>query len=160
MAQQRDEAEAFARAMELGVSVVAEITTWSDDLLLKEASPSVVLCEISLSAGRYPENVMGLLRQLPGVPNRTVVNYLLVALLNQKLKSDPDSRQAVARALFLMAIGDDIADARLLQTTYRVDDDLDLVDAGIIRKSHEEIFAEMAAALEAAAAAIPPTMTD
>ena len=86
MSRLRDEAEALAKALEIGVCDVAEVIAWSDAQILRADPPLGTLCEVSLAHDRYPQDVAGMLRQSPGTPAKSNVTRLLVTLLNDRLK--------------------------------------------------------------------------
>jgi len=151
MSQLRDEAEALARALEIGACGVDEVIAWADAQIVRESQPDWPLCEAALSRDRYPQDVAGILRQLPEPFSRRNVNQLLVTLLNARLKGDADLADRVASALYQMALADQIEDSGLKQTFWWARDALDLADAGYIAESRAQVVAEMARALEQAA---------
>lgn len=148
MSQLRDEAEALATALEIGICDVAEIIAWSDAQILREDSPPAALCEISVSHDRYPQDVAALLRRCPGAPVSSRVQRLLVLLVRQKLARDPGCADKVASALYQMALAEEIEDPQLKSMAWWAWDALDLADAGHIVESREQITNQMASALE------------
>jgi hypothetical protein len=151
MSQLRDEAEALAIALEIGICDVAESIAWSDAKILREDSPPAALCEVAVSHNRYPQDLAGLLRQCPGTPVNSRVQQLLVLLLREKLNRDPGSADKVASALYQMALSEEIEDEQLKSMAWWAWDALDLADAGHIQESREQITKQMAATLEEAA---------
>jgi len=151
MSQLRDEAEALARALEIGACDVDEVIAWADAQIVRESQPHRALCEAALSGGRYPQDVAGILRQLPEPPARRNVNGLLVTLLNAKLKGNFDHADRIASALYQMFLTDEIEDSGLQRTGMWAWDALDLEDAGYIAESRAHVVTEMARALQRAA---------
>jgi len=151
MSQLRDEAEALAKALEIGICDVAEVIAWSDAQILREDSPPVALCEVSVSHDRYPQDVAGMLRQCPGAPCKPRIQRLLVSLVREKLRCDSSHADRVASALYQMAISDEIEDSNLKSMAWWAWDALDLADAGHIQESREQITSQMVAALDEAA---------
>lgn len=151
MSQQRDEAEALVIALEIGACDIAEVIAWSDAQLLREDPPSAALCEASLSQDRYPQDVAGLLRQLPGAPDKPRVARLLVTLVDAKLRDDRSRAYQIAWALYQMALADEIEDPRLKEFSWWAWDALDLAEAGILEESREQVIDRMSAALHDAA---------
>lgn len=148
----RDEAEALAEALELGVCDVAEVIAWSDAQLLREDPPLGALCEVSLAHDRYPQDVAGMLRQCPGTPAKSNVSRLLVILLDDRLKVDTGRAYQIASALYQMALAEEIDDPQLRESAWWAWDALDLAEAGHIQESRERIAGQMAHALDQAAA--------
>jgi hypothetical protein len=149
--QLRDEAEALATALEIGICDVPEVIAWSDARIVREDAPPAALCEVSVSHDRYPQDVAGLLRQCRDKPVKLHVQRLLVLLLRDKLCRDRSWAGKVASALYQMALADDIEDPDLKSMAWWAWDALSLADAGHIRESREQITNQMAAALDAAA---------
>lgn len=152
MSGRRDEAEALAEALELGVCDVAEVIAWSDAQILAEDPPPGALCEVSLASDRHPRDVASLLRQCPGTPARSNVSRLLVALLDRRLKGDGGRADQIASALFQMALSEEIEDPHLEGIALWAYDALDLAEAGYIQESREQIVGQMADALGQAVA--------
>jgi len=152
MSQLRDEAEALARALQIGVCDVSEVIAWADAQIACQSEPHWALCEVALSRDRYPQDVASLLRQLPESIARHNVNALLVTLLNGKLKDNSDLADRIASALFQMALADEIEDPDLQRIGRWAWDALDLADAGSIAESRAQVVTEMTRALEHAAA--------
>ena len=150
MSQLRDEAEALATALNIGICDVAEVIAWSDAQILREESPPRALCEVSVSHDCYPQDVAALLRQCPGVPDRSRAQRLLLLLVCDKLTRDPGCADQVAKALFQMSIADEIEDPKLKSVAWWAWDALDLADAGIIVESRKQITDQMAAWLDEA----------
>jgi hypothetical protein len=152
MPQLRDEAEALATGLEIGACDVAEVIAWSDAQLLREDPPPAALCDVSVSQERYPQDVAGLLRQLPGVPDKRTAGRLLLTLIDAKLAKDPSRGYQIALALYRMALADEIEDPRVKEIGWWAWDALDLADAGHIQETREHIIEQMSAALHQAAA--------
>jgi hypothetical protein len=146
----RDEAETLAKALEFGVCDVAEAIAWADARLLREVRPPRALCEVSLSQGRYPQDVAGLLRQCPGTPDESAVWRLLTVLLKDLLNGGEAQAGRVASGLYQMAIAEAIEAPRLRMVAWWAWDALDLAAGGQIEESREDIVRGMADALEEA----------
>lgn len=57
MATLRDESEALAEALEMGLCDVAEVIAWSDAGILREETPPISLCEVSMAQDHFPQDV-------------------------------------------------------------------------------------------------------
>jgi hypothetical protein len=128
MSQLRGEAEAPAKALEIGNCDVAEVIAWSDAQILREDSPPAALCEVSISHDRYPQDVAGFLRQFPGAPSKLRVRRLLVLLFRVKLEGDPSCADKVASSLYQMVLSEEIEDLNLKSIAWWAWDALDLAD--------------------------------
>ncbi len=115
--------------------------------LLREDPPPVALCDVSLSYDRYPQDVAGLLRQLPGAPIKQRVDQLLVTLVDAKMRSDPSHVYQIAWGLYQMALADVIEDPRLKEIAWWAWDALDLAESGHNQESREQVIGQMSAAL-------------
>jgi len=147
-----EKAWALAEALYLSACGVAEVIAWADAQILRENSPDGTLCEISLSQKRTPHEVAWMLCQLSAPVDRHTVHGLLVALLNDKLKGDSCRAGQVASVLFQMYQADEIEDPDLQRIGGWADDALYLAEARHIMETPEQVLAEMAHALEQAAA--------
>jgi hypothetical protein len=151
MTQLRDEAEALAVALEMGICAVDEAIEWSDAWIIHEDAPPFSLCEVSLSRDRYPQDVAALLRQIPGTPLRSNVSALLIILLRRKLTDHPERARDVAYWLYSSACDDAIVDPSLRRFGGEVFDALALAELGYLQESREQIVTNMVSELEQAA---------
>ncbi|MDR3622847.1 MAG: hypothetical protein P4L85_26070 [Paludisphaera borealis] len=152
MSQLRDEAEALAKALEFGVCDVAEVIAWSDAQVLREDQPPFGwLCDVSLARDLYPQDVAGMLRQCPGTPAKSNVSRLLVILLNDRLKSGTGCSSRIASLLYKLTFANEIEDLHLREIARWIWDAIDDGEAGQIQETREQVFGEMADALDRAA---------
>jgi len=100
MSRMRDEAEALARALELGLRDVPEVIAWADAQILREDRPCEALCDVSLARGRYPQDVAGMLRRFPEAPDKAEVVRLLLCLMKDWLSRDADCADWIASGLY------------------------------------------------------------
>lgn len=82
----RDESEALWIAFKVGLVGVDAVVAWADAQILEADRPHGLLCEIALSSGAHPSDVARLLAQLPGEPDRAVVEGLVATLMNDLLR--------------------------------------------------------------------------
>jgi len=139
MSELIDEAHVFAKALELGLSDVAEVVAWADARLLREDRPPVMLCDASLARGRDPQDVAAILRHCPGTPNESEVGRLLTAFLRDRLRAYPGEVGRIAEILYRLAIAEAIESPRLSEVALWAWDALDLAEAGYIDMTHEQI---------------------
>lgn len=144
MARLRDEAEALADAMELGMCTIAEAIAWSDAQILRAEVPDVALCDVSLARDLYPQDLARMLREIPGNPDQSIVNDLLMLLINEQLRTGCGSPDAVAEALHQLALADEIEDPKLREIAWWSTDLLDLAAEGMIAESRQQIADLMA----------------
>lgn len=150
MSHLRDEAEALAECLGVGVCNVQQVIAWSDAHLLRENPPPIALCDVSLAQNRYPEDVAGLLRQLPGTPDKRRVGGLLTSLLRAKLKRDPDRADQIACGLRQLTLFGPIENPRLEDVAGWTWIALEDAEEGGVEGSRERIIARMSAALHEA----------
>jgi len=152
MSRMRDEAEALARALEFGLCDVAEVIAWADAQILREDRPCEALCDVSLARGRYPQDVAGMLRRLPGMPDKAEVARLLLSLIKERLSREADCADRIASWLYQMALAEEIEDPRLRDVSWWAWDELYLAPLGYTGESREEIVRQMMEALDEATA--------
>ncbi len=149
MSELRDEAEAFARALEYGLCDPAEVVAWADARLLREDRPPLALCEASLARDSHPLDVAGVLRRCPGTPDGPETAKLLAALLKERLRIDVDRTMYEA---YLMANDGALRDAPGLErVAWWTREALALSDDGYIEETRDEIVRVMSEALHEAA---------
>ncbi len=147
MSQMRDEAEALAGALEFGFCTVAEAVRWSDLQILREDLPHPALFNVSLARDCYPQDVVGMLRQLPGTPDHSRVNLALLTILDFRLKAEQDQAYRIAIALYDMVLAGHIADPRLKEIGSWAWDLIDLAGTELPWETRKETIEEMSAAL-------------
>ncbi len=85
MTSTRVEAESLAVGLELGIVPVSDAVAWADKQIESSDVPHSTICEIAMASSRSPQDVVHLLRSLPGVFDvagvvRLTVRHMLVAL--------------------------------------------------------------------------------
>jgi hypothetical protein len=152
MSRLEDEAAALEKALGLGLCNVADVTDWADQQILRVESPSGLLCDISLSTHRKTAEVSDLLRQFSEKADERRVSQLLVMLFKYRLNKSPASADVIARALFHMALADQIDESPLKSFGFWAWDALELADYGVTEESRSAVIAKMADTLEDAIA--------
>jgi hypothetical protein len=152
MAGLREEAEALAIALEIGGVDVPYAVAWADAQIAAAEHPHWSLCEVATAGRRYPQDVAGLLRNVPGHAEPAVARSLVVQLLAAHF----DLRRAyqLASCLYQLAIAGDIDDPELKAIALWAWDGMDLADAGMILETSRDIAEQMRARLEAASEAL------
>jgi hypothetical protein len=141
----RTEAEALARALELGLIDVADAVRWADQKIAQEDSLPNALYDVAMSSKVYPQDVAHLLRSIPGTFDRErAVLYILRFALDAVL-SERRTPECVARAMFLLALADDLGFAGLESKAYLWDAEFDAVHEGYI--DADDIAGEMISSL-------------
>jgi hypothetical protein len=147
----RTQAEAFARALNVGAVVVDDVVEWSNDVIEREDHPHWTLCELATCRREYPPDVAHRLREIPGVADLAASRVLVLQMLSESLKRDPRCATQVAHTLSMLADADEIADFELNVLAGWAWDALDRADAGISRETRADIVDKMHKALEAVA---------
>lgn len=147
MTSTKTEAESLARGIELGIIPVSDAVAWADSQIEESDIPHNSICEISMSSSKYPQDVVHLLRSLPGEIDaadavQLTVRHLLVAL--RDLKYDSES---IAHALYDLAMADDLPDGRMKQKSSWYWDEIGLSRAGYKNTTVGEIRADMIAVM-------------
>jgi hypothetical protein len=70
MARIKDEAEAFAIALESEATDVGTVVAWADKQIEKLEQPDWSLCEVALSGKKSSTDVIHLLQKIPGTPDQ------------------------------------------------------------------------------------------
>jgi hypothetical protein len=143
----REQAEALARALEVGAVFIDDAVAWADAQVEASDKPPWAIIEVATARSRHPQDLAGELRQVQGPCRKHVVQGLLVDLMARRLASDPRNADAMANALFDMALGNEIRDEPLQSFAFWAWDALDLADAGIIAETRAEIVDQMRAEL-------------
>ena len=143
MASMRTEAESLAIGLELGIVPVSDAVAWADRQIEQSDVPCNAICEISMASSKSPHDVVHLLRSLPGEFNasvavRSTVGHLLIAL--RDLDYDPES---IARALYDLAMADDLPDGPMKTQAWWYWDAIGLSRDGIGHETVDEIRSMM-----------------
>lgn len=149
MSPSRDEAEALAVGLELGVCSIVDVVAWADAQLLREDAPPSVLCDVSLAGGRYPQDVAGLLRQVPGQACRPNIDRLLIVLMYHQLRRHSACAGPIAWALRELDFSHRIEDPQLSEFAFYLGHKAYLAEEGYGLEN--EVFQTMADVLEQAA---------
>jgi hypothetical protein len=146
----RDEAEALARAILVGLVRTSDVTAWAEAQLAAQESPHWTLGEVAGLGDIHPQDVAAALRRLPGSADPAAARSLLVQLVARKFAANESPAMDVARVLRAMAVRDEIEDEALKDVarwaTYAFDCPEEYC-------SEESTLGAMAEALEQAAAA-------
>lgn len=148
--QARDEAEALAIALELGLATVADVVAWADGWLARETQPHWVWSELALGASDPCDKVLGLLKEIPGALDESNARGLLLRRMHSRLTRATPRGREVAHALFQLAASDALDDPKVIALGRWADDELDLVRDGIKQGTAEEVVQEMRRVLEEA----------
>jgi hypothetical protein len=89
MSQLKDEAEAFAIALESTAADVNEVVAWADNRIAFLDHPDWTLFEVALAGKKSPSEVAVLLHRIPGTLDTQSVMRTLLQLMKEKLVSNP-----------------------------------------------------------------------
>lgn len=150
----RDEAEALARAVELGACATRDAVAWADAAIARDEAPHWTLCDVALARPRHPQDLAALLRQVPGTPQRDRILSLVLSLLRVRFAGGSLDAGRVAAILHRIAVSDSIDDPGLDRVAWWASEALDLADQGYLRETRDDVVASMRAALDSCADAI------
>jgi len=146
----RTEAEILARALEIGALSIADAVAWADAVIEREEHPDAAICEVATSGRRYEPDVVAALREVPGTFDEAQVSRNLVRVLADGLQRDRGRADQVARALYQLALSNEVHGEPLRQIAWWAWDALDLADAGIIAQTRDQVIDELVDALRTA----------
>lgn len=150
MSQLKDEAEAFAIALESTAADVNEVVAWADNQIAFLDHPDWTLCEIALAGKKSPSEVADLLHRIPGTSDLQSVMRTLLHLMKEKLVSNPSRADQIAKKLFLMAAYDGVIDDPALKNICLWGwDALDLADQGV-QETRDQVISELVKGIECA----------
>ncbi|MEM7232213.1 MAG: hypothetical protein AAF517_08570 [Planctomycetota bacterium] len=140
-------AEAYARALDLGLLSPEVVTRWIDASILVEASPLPELCVASTITD--PEDLATALRHIPGEVESDEAHRLLFGHMLQALVEEKASAKCVASELFRMAMADEVPNPAAQGPMFTFYDDLDLAHLGHIGdRDYDAILNELCEFLE------------
>lgn len=150
----RTEAEALARALEIGAIGVSDAVRWADGIIEADTHPPASVCEVAMAGKKYPPDVAALLRDVEGDFDEAAARTRVLQLIDQGLREDARRADQLARALFELASADQIEDEELLSIARWAWDALDLADSRTIVETRDEVVEQMRRALQKAAVAL------
>jgi hypothetical protein len=148
----KTEAESLARALELALIDVADAVRWADRKIAETDVPPDALCDVSMSPKAHLQDVVHLLRSLPGECDRQLAVLYTLRFALDALTSGRRTPECVGRAMFLLALDGDIASTELEQQAYCWDDMFGLSLRGHVSETRDDIVAKMISALSRALA--------
>jgi hypothetical protein len=144
----RTEAESIAIALKTGLLDVADAVAWADRQIAAGDVPDVALCDVSMASRKYPQDVVSMLRSLPGLVNHDEAIRATMRISLDRLQSGARNPSDVARALFNLAISDDLPDGDLKRHAFCFWDEIDLARDGYVPTLKSTIVAQMMRLLE------------
>lgn len=108
---------------------VAEVISWVDKVIVAEPRPAFAWIEAS-SSGGDPAALMSALREVPGVADAAGRRRLIFGIMQRALDRDAGTIKPVLRALYAMAIDDDVPDPEGGRCMWHLDDAWDLAELG------------------------------
>lgn len=104
MSTLKTEAEVLRRCLDLGLVERREVIAWADARIAADDAPDVSLTDIALAGGRSAADVAGLLRDVPGTPDRVAYLRGVFTRMRALLAANPTALVLVAHGLYLMAL--------------------------------------------------------
>lgn len=147
----KNQAEALAVALEIGVSSVRDVVAWADAVIETEEHPHWSVCELATMGSRYEPDVVHALRDVPGVVDKAWVRDELVRRLAQGLAEDRTRADRIASALYQLALKNELPQGDLLSLAWWAWDGLDLADQRLVEETRDQVIDKMLVALKDAA---------
>jgi hypothetical protein len=144
----REQAEAWALAIECGLADSRGAVDWACELVAEQANPLAELIEIAGAIRPHPMDVVAMLRRVPGQFDPLRVFRKFLATSRDFLKERPSAWPRITRALEQMAIHTDVPEP-LASPCRGFDDQRLLAEQGIdssVEKEAQELVPVGAAA--------------
>lgn len=135
-------AEAYRRALAVGVADPAETVQWLDREIASEAHPISELLDASLALSAGVPALIGALGALPGECNTALAVRGFFYLARRGLAENKQRGPAIAQALFRMAVNKEAPSSSAESGMYYFHDAFDLATQGI-HGSEEEVRSEL-----------------
>lgn len=142
MVSLRTEAEAVAIALEIGLFDVADAVRWADQQIERSDTPEGAICDVAMSASKYPQDVAFNLRQIPGECERSIAVRLVLRCALNAFESGKRDPREIARGLFDLAYANDLP-----ESAWAYWDAIDLARDGYCQETEQEITAHMISTL-------------
>jgi hypothetical protein len=139
----RTEAEAIAISLEVGFLRVADAVRWADHQIEMSDVPTSPMCDVAMASSRLPQDVAHSLRSIPGDCDKVAAVQLVLRYARNALMESSSDPRDVARALFDMAVADELPEGDLKSHAFGYWDDIDLARDSTIPQSEAEIVADM-----------------
>ena len=130
MSSFRNQAEAYAQALETGLLETQTVVAWADREIARSDIPPPPLIEVSL-AGDDVNALVSALRGLPGEPDLLQASRLLLGHMGRALEKDPSLVEPIVEKLFRMAIDKALPEPEREDEVYAMEGILDSIQAGI-----------------------------
>ncbi len=101
--QLKTDAEVLRHLVRVGLATVEDVITWADTAVASLATPSDALIDLCLAGQRPAPIVESLLQSIAGVADASAVHRRVMGGFLHALRAAPDSADALAKHLFLMA---------------------------------------------------------
>jgi len=130
MSALKTEAEVLRRCLDLGVVERRDVIAWADARIAQDDAPDVSITDVALAVGRSAADLAGLLRNVPGTPDRAAYLRGIFARMRILLADNPTALRLVAHALYLMVLDGECPSAEAEGAMYSFDDAVELARSG------------------------------
>ena len=137
--QLKQDAEWLRMCLEWGIWSKADVIAWADRQVESTDHPDPSIIDVAMATNVGPQDVLGLLRAVPGQAEAAIVRARFFRELAGIIRNEPPAGSRVARILRSMAINGEAPDARTAAQMSCFDDDFELIqyagrDEGEIRE--------------------------
>lgn len=144
-------AEAYRRALTLGLANTAEIGAWLDRVLAETDKPAIEVIEASLAASRGAPALVSALATIRGEYNAQLMTRGFFHLSRRAVVRSPEQALRVAEALYAMALDREFPAEDAMARMLSFQDALELADQQVFGK-REDLTRDLIAFLDEYAA--------
>ena len=112
-----------------GLISLTEVVSWADKSIGQLSKPGIVLIEISMASNLHINDVINLLRDIPGKVDLQQVYQGIFSKMKAKMVEEPESEKRIVQALFEMAMEGEVPDKEAESEMFWFYDALDLAEA-------------------------------
>jgi hypothetical protein len=109
-ARLKNEAELLRLRFEHGLCSKADVIAWADGEIERSAHPEATVTDVALAVDASPQDVLGLLRQVPGSADAVAIRRRFCGELADRIRHDPATAAFAARVLYKMALDGEVTD--------------------------------------------------
>src|SRR5262245_13191907 len=131
MSALKTESEILRRCLELGVVERRDVIAWADARIAQDDPPDVSITDVALAVGRSAADLSGLLRGVPGTPDRAAYLGGVFRQMRILLMGNPTALRLVAHALYQMVLEGECPSAEAKGAMYAFDDTIELARGGV-----------------------------
>lgn len=130
MTNQRNEAEALAIKLQIGLATVADAVVWADQQIAKEDIPHPLLLDVSMASKHNFADVAAMLRKLPGEANMPIVLRDVFESIKHALQSESQAVEIGTEAIATLVARSILPEGSFASAVFWFDCEMDLLATG------------------------------